>query len=268
MRVSSCEEIRSSRARCLADLMPRYKLTIEYVGSGYSGWQRQLNAPSIQEEMERAATALAGEPITVWGAGRTDSGVHALGQVAHIDMGKPLTADKVRDALNYHLRPHPIAVVQSELVDDAFHSRFSAMKRHYLYRLSDRRPDLTFDKGRVWRVFQPIDAERMDAAAQALVGHHDFTTFRDSQCQAESPVKTLSEITVFRAAEEVQVIVAAPSFLHRQVRSIVGSLVEVGKGKKPVDHIARILQAADRSKCGPVAPPDGLYLTRVDYPET
>lgn len=246
--------------------MTRFKLTIEYVGTDFSGWQRQANAPSIQEELERAATAFAQKPITIWGAGRTDAGVHALGQVAHFDLEKPLSADKVRDAMNYHLRPHPIAVTEAVAVSDDFHSRFSATARHYLYRIVDRRADLTFDKGRAWRAFQPVDENAMHEAAQALVGQHDFTTFRDSQCQADSPVKSLTEISVTRASEQVQVRVSAPSFLHRQVRSIVGSLMEVGKGKQPAGYIADILKSADRAQCGPVAPPDGLYLTQVDYP--
>ena len=179
--------------------MPRYKLTLEYDGTPFSGWQRQDNAPSVQESLERAAEALDGAPVLVYGAGRTDSGVHALGQVAHIDLVKDLAADKVRDAINYHLKPDPVAVLEAERVADDFHARFSATKRHYLYRMIDRRPPLTLDRGQVWRVPRALDAEAMHHAAQALIGQHDFTTFRDAQCQAESPVKTLDAISVSRS---------------------------------------------------------------------
>lgn len=245
--------------------MPRYKLTLEYDGSDYVGWQRQENGPSIQGALEEAAAALNEAPVTAHGAGRTDAGVHALGQVAHIDLDKDLRADTVRDALNHHLRPNPIAVVDAEEVDDDFHARFSAVARSYLYRIVDRRAPLTLDRGRAWRAPQPLDAEKMHAAARYLVGRHDFTTFRDAQCQAESPVKTLDAIAVTRVGGEVRVTCAARSFLHRQVRSMTGSLVEVGRGKWATGDIARILAAADRAACGPVAPPDGLYLVRVDY---
>ena len=246
--------------------MQRYKLTIEYDGAPFSGWQRQANAPSVQQELEEAAGRIIGEPaVTVWGAGRTDSGVHALGQVAHVHFEKPFTGHKLRDALNYHLRPNPIAVIQAEPVSDEFDARFSATARHYLYRIIDRRADLVFDKNRAWRAMQPVDAAAMHEAAQALVGKHDFTTFRDTQCQADSPLRTLDEIAVERRGEEVRITVSARSFLHRQVRSITGSLMEVGRGKRPVTWMSDILAAADRQACGPVAPPDGLYLTRVDY---
>ena len=246
--------------------MPRYKLTIEYDGSPFHGWQKQEDQPSVQGALERAARALDQAPVMVQGAGRTDSGVHALGQVAHIDLVKDIPADKVRDALNFHLKPDPVAVLEAECVDDEFHARFSAIKRHYLYRMIDRRAPLTLDKGQVWRVPKPLDAEAMHAAAQALVGTHDFTTFRDAQCQAESPVKTLDDIRVMRLGEEVQITCSARSFLHRQVRSITGSLVEVGMGKWSPTYFKSVLDAAERSKCGPVAPPDGLYLMAVDYP--
>ncbi|MHA6287476.1 tRNA pseudouridine(38-40) synthase TruA [Maricaulis sp. CAU 1757] len=246
--------------------MPRYKLTLEYDGTPYAGWQRQDNAPSVQAALERAAERLDQAPVLVYGAGRTDSGVHALGQVAHIDLVKDLADDKVRDALNYHLKPDPVAVLEASRVSDAFHARFSATQRHYLYRMIDRRAPLTLDRGQVWRVTRRLDAEAMHHAAQHLVGSHDFTTFRDAQCQAESPVKTLDAIAVARYGEEVQLTCSARSFLHRQVRSMVGSLVEVGVGKWSVRDFGAALKAADRSRCGPVAPPDGLYLTAVDYP--
>lgn len=245
--------------------MPRYKITIEYDGRPYAGWQRQADQPSVQQALEEAATRLDGAPVQILGAGRTDSGVHATGQVAHLDLGKDLAAEKVMDAMNYHLKPHPVAVLKSERVDETFHARFGASERFYLYRISNRRPPLTLDAGFAWRVGSPLDADAMHAAAQALVGHHDFSTFRDSQCQAESPVKTLNAISVSRMGEEVHVRCRALSFLHRQVRSMVGSLVEVGRGKEPVPYIGKILEAADRAACGPVAPSDGLYLTRVDY---
>jgi tRNA pseudouridine38-40 synthase len=246
--------------------MPRYKLTIEYDGSPFCGWQKQDNAPSVQAVVERAAEALDQAPVIVQGAGRTDSGVHALGQVAHIDLVKTLEADKVRDALNFHLKPDPVAVIEAQSVNDDFHARFSAVRRHYLYRIIDRRTPLTLDKGQVWRVPKSIDSDAMHVAAQALVGTHDFTTFRDAQCQAESPVKSFDEIRVSRLGEEVQITCSARSFLHRQVRSITGSLVEVGQGKWSPDEFKSALDAADRSRCGPVAPPDGLYLVAVDYP--
>lgn len=246
--------------------MPRCKLTIEYDGTPFAGWQRQDNAPSVQEELEKAAEKLDQSAVTVQGAGRTDSGVHALGQVAHIDLTKDLADDKVRDALNYHLKPHPIAVLEAERVSDDFHARFSATQRHYLYRIIDRRVPLTLDRGQVWRVPRALDAESMHQAAQFLVGTHDFTTFRDAQCQAESPVKSIDKVAVARYGEEVQLTIEARSFLHRQVRSITGSLVEVGFGKWSPQDFKAALDAADRSRCGPVAPPDGLYLTAVDYP--
>lgn len=245
--------------------MPRYKLTLEYDGGPFSGWQRQAGTPSVQETVEAAAGAIAGAPVDVFGAGRTDSGVHALGQVAHLDMPKPFRPDRLRDALNAHLRPNPIAVLEAQEAAPAFHARFDATGRAYLYRIVNRRANLTLDRGKAWRVPVRLDAEAMHEAAQALIGRHDFTTFRDSQCQAESPVKTLDAINVVRVTDTIELRCAARSFLHRQVRSIVGSLVEVGRGREPTNWIGEILAAADRSLCGPVAPPDGLYLTHVEY---
>lgn len=245
--------------------MPRYKLTIEYDGAGYSGWQRQDSAPSVQQVLEEAALALNGEPVVVIGAGRTDAGVHATGQVAHLDLRKDLRADKVRDALNAHLRPHPVSILNSEDAAPDFHARFDATSRSYVYRIVNRRSDLALDRNRAWRVPVQLDADAMHAAAQALVGRHDFSTFRYAMCQADTPVKTLTSIRVMRHADEVVVETSARSFLHRQVRSMVGSLVEVGRGKVPVHWIGDILKAADRTLCGPVAPSEGLYLAAVGY---
>jgi tRNA pseudouridine38-40 synthase len=245
--------------------MPRYRLTLEYDGGPFAGWQRQDDVPTVQGVLEAAAEAINGAPATAHAAGRTDAGVHALGQVAHIDLDKDFRTDTVRDALNQHMRPHPVAVLEAERVGEDFHARFSAKKRHYLYRLIDRRPPLTLDRGQVWRVPYRLDAEAMHHAAQVLVGQHDFTTFRDSQCQADSPVKTLEAIAVSRVGEEIHLTCRAISFLHRQVRSMTGSLVEVGSGKWSVRDLKAALDAADRQRCGPVAPPDGLYLTKVDY---
>jgi tRNA pseudouridine38-40 synthase len=243
----------------------RFKLTLEYDGGAFAGWQRQDGAPSVQQVLEEAAEALDGAPVQATGAGRTDAGVHALGQVAHLDLHREIRADKVRDALNAHLRPHAVAVLLAEEAAPDFHARFDATGRSYLYRILNRRADLVLDRGRAWRVPQPLDASVMNQAAQALVGRHDFTTFRDSQCQAETPVKTLDAISVMRSGEEVAIRTSARSFLHRQVRSIVGSLVEVGRHKENLGWIADILRAADRTLCGPVAPPEGLYLESVSY---
>jgi len=245
--------------------MPRYKLTIEYDGRPFVGWQRQENGRSVQQAIEEAVAAFSGEEVRVNGAGRTDSGVHALGQVAHIDLSRDWPADTVRDALNAHLKPETIAILVAETVAADFDARFSAVKRHYLYRLSDRRAPPVIDRGRVWWVSRQLDHEAMHAAAQALTGKHDFTTFRSSECQAKSPVKTLDRLDVSRAGDEVVVIAEARSFLHNQVRSMVGTLKKVGDGKWPVSAVAEALEAADRTRSGPVAPPDGLYLVKVDY---
>ncbi|MCI4644535.1 MAG: tRNA pseudouridine(38-40) synthase TruA [Hyphomonadaceae bacterium] len=245
--------------------MTRYRLTIEYDGRPFLGWQRQADGPSVQAALERAAEALDGAPVRVHGAGRTDTGVHALGQVAHMDLQTRREVDTVADALNYHLRPDPVAVLSVEEVTEDFHARFSATARHYRFIIVNRRADLTVSKGLAWRVAQPLDVEAMHAGAQHLVGHHDFTTFRDAQCQAKSPLRTLGAIAVRRVEDRVEIICSARAFLHRQVRSMVGSLVEVGRGRQEPGWIAEILAAADRSACGPVAPPDGLYLTAVDY---
>ncbi len=246
--------------------MPRYRLTIEYDGRPFVGWQAQDNGPSVQAALERAAKALDPDASGVTGAGRTDSGVHALGQAAHLDLAKDLRADVVRDALNAHLRPDPVAVVDAAEAAPDFHARFSAIRREYRYRIVERRAPLTMDKGLAWQVPQALDADAMHAAAQVLVGSHDFTTFRAAECQAKSPVKTLDEISVRRSGSEIRIECAARSFLHRQVRSMTGSLVQVGLGRWGLTDLKSALERCDRSACGPVAPPDGLYLVAVTYP--
>ena len=245
--------------------MARWKFTLEYDGRPFVGWQRQENGPSVQAALENAIMKLSGESVTVGAAGRTDAGVHALGQVAHADIAKEMLADKMRDALNAHLRPHPVAVLAAEMVPEDFHARFNAIARHYVYRIVNRRAPLTFDAGRAWSVQADLDAGAMHAAAQGLVGHHDFTTFRAAECQANSPVKTLDVLNVVRAGDEIRVSASARSFLHHQVRSMVGTLKQVGTGKWRPSDVRAALEARDRTACGPVAPPDGLYLVRVDY---
>jgi tRNA pseudouridine38-40 synthase len=245
--------------------VPRYKLTIEYDGTGLVGWQRQANGLSVQEALEAAITRFCGERVTVHGAGRTDAGVHALGQVAHCDIAKPFTASRLRDAVNAHLRPAPIAVVSAEIVPETFEARFSAIKRHYLYRIANTRANLALDIGRTWRVPRRLDSAAMHAAAQRLLGKHDFTTFRDTECQAKSPEKTLDQLDVVRDGDAIRIVTSARSFLHSQVRSMVGSLVWVGEGRWSADDLAAALAARDRAACGPVAPPEGLYLVKVDY---
>lgn len=245
----------------------RYKLTIEYDGGPYQGWQRLPNAPSVQGALEDAVFALSGVHADVVGAGRTDAGVHALGQVAHLELAKPFAPQRLADALNAHLRPNPIAVINAEEAAAEFHARFDAHRRVYLYSILNRRAPAALSRGRVWRIARALNAEAMHAAAQRLVGHHDFTTFRDSQCQAKSPVKTLERCDVIRAEDTLQIWCEAPSFLHRQVRSMVGTLAEAGLGKLSADDVAAALAAKDRARCGPVAPADGLYLARVDYPK-
>jgi tRNA pseudouridine38-40 synthase len=245
--------------------MPRYKLTIEYDGTPFVGWQAQDNGLSVQGVLTEAIAAFAGERVTVSGAGRTDTGVHALGQVAHIDLAKAWDLDTVRDAINFHLRPHPIAVLAAEQVAPDFDARFSAVKRHYLYRIINRRADLTLEQNRAWRVPRALDCTAMHAAAQRLVGRHDFTTFRSTECQAKSPVKTLDRLDVARHGDDVLITASARSFLQHQVRSMVGSLVHVGEGKWTIDDLAAVLAARDRTACGQVAPPHGLYLVQVDY---
>ncbi len=245
--------------------MTRYKLTIEYDGAGFVGWQRQDNGPSVQAALEAAVLGFCGETVTVQGAGRTDAGVHALGQVAHIDLTKTADADTLRDALNAHLKPAAVAVLSAEVVPDDFHARFSAVERAYRYRIVNRRARLTLDRGRAWFVPQPLDAAAMDDAAKALLGHHDFTTFRASQCQAKSPVKTLDALDVVRDGAELRIEARARSFLHHQVRNMVGTLKLVGEGKWGRADVARALAARDRNAAGPTAPADGLFLVAVRY---
>jgi tRNA pseudouridine38-40 synthase len=245
--------------------MPRYKLLIEYDGAPFVGWQVQEAGASVQGVLIAAIEAFCGERVNVQGAGRTDAGVHALGQVAHVDLGRDWDTDTVRDALTAHLRPYPVAVLAAEKVPETFEARFSARKRHYLYRIVNRRADLTLDRGRAWRVPRRLDDVAMHAAAQRLVGKHDFTTFRNAECQAKSPVKTLDQLDVIRLGEEVQVIASARSFLHSQVRSMVGALVYVGDGRWSGDDLAAALVKRDRAACASVAPPDGLYLVKVEY---
>jgi len=245
--------------------MPRYKLIVEYDGTLFCGWQIQADQMSVQGVLTSAIEALSGEKTLVQGAGRTDAGVHARAQVAHVDLAKEWDTDTVRDALNAHLRPHPIAVLAASRVADDFHARTSATRRHYLYRIINRRADLTLEAGRAWRVPRPLETDIMHKAAQRLVGKHDFTTFRSTECQAKSPVKTLDVLSVERNGEDVAVTAIARSFLHNQVRSMVGSLVAVGEGKWSTDDLGKALEARDRTACGPVAPPDGLYLMKVDY---
>ena len=247
--------------------MPRYRLTIEYDGGPFVGFQRQDNGPSIQASLERAITAYCGEMVTVHGAGRTDKGVHAEAQVVHFDIEADKDAAQVANALNHHLRPDPVAVLDAVETDPGFHARFDAVGRHYRYRIVSRRAPLTFDKGYAWRVPVDLDADAMHDAAQRLIGKHDFTTFRSIHCQAQSPLKTLDRLDVMRHGEEITVIAEARSFLHHQVRSMVGTLKLVGEGKWTADDVSASLEARDRQKLGLNAPPDGLYLVRVQYPE-
>ncbi len=281
--------------------MPRYKLTIEYDGSGYAGWQKQPDRPSIQEAIETALGKFCGEEIDVVGAGRTDAGVHATGQVAHIDLSKAFEPYKVMQGINFYLfgpntrsNPHPnplpererelltspspsqgegrdegytnrIAITNAELVADDFHARFSATRRFYVYRIINRRARLGLECGRAWQVPEPLDVEAMQQAAKHLLGHHDFTSFRDSECQAKSPMKTLDSLEIKRYGDEIRIITHARSFLHHQVRIMVGTLAQVGKGRWSEQDMQRALEAKDRSAAGPTAPPEGLYLVGVGY---
>lgn len=247
--------------------MTRYRLTLEYDGTDFVGWQRQDNGTGVQAVLEEAVLRFSGENAVVQGAGRTDAGVHATGQVAHVDIAKDAPAETVRDALNHHVRPHPIAVVDAAVADDDFHARFSATGRAYIYRIFNRRPPPVLARRYVWWVASPLDADAMHDAAQAFVGHHDFTTFRATECQAASPMKTLDKLEVRRAGDEIHVAAEARSFLHHQVRNFVGTLKLVGEGKWRRANVERALAARDRAAGGPTAPPEGLCLTRVDYPD-
>jgi len=246
--------------------MTRYCLTIEYDGTNYVGWQRQKTGSSIQQELEDAVEAFCGERTLVQGAGRTDSGVHALGQVAHVDIIRETDGSTVRDALNAHLRPSPISVLKAQVVPNQFHARFSAQARSYSYRIINRKAPLTTERHFAWHVSTPLDTGSMQLAAQRLIGKHDFSTFRASHCQAKSPVKTLTKINVNRVGERIEIAASARSFLYHQVRNFVGTLRLVGEGKWTADDISDALKACDRKQGGPTAPPEGLFLTQITYP--
>ena len=245
--------------------MTRYKLTIEYDGSGFVGWQRQTNGLSVQEVLEDAIERFCGERVTTHVAGRTDAGVHALGQVAHFDIAKDSTSDTVRDALNFHVKPHAIAVLKAEIVGEEFHARFSARRRIYRYRIVNRRASLALERGRAWHVQAPLDLAAMQTGAAHLLGRHDFSSFRAAECQAKSPLKTLDVLDISREGEAIIVDARARSFLHHQVRNMVGTLKLVGEGKWMPDDVRRVLDARDRREAGPTAPPEGLYLVEIVY---
>lgn len=245
--------------------MPRYRFTVEYDGTTFVGWQRQTNGPSVQAALEDAVFAFCGERVTISGAGRTDSGVHALGQVCHVDLAKDHPVRTVANAVNFHLKPALVAVTAVSVAAADFHARFSATSRHYLYRILNRPAPPTVDRDRVWAVAPRLNAQAMHRAAQSFVGRHDFTTFRDAQCQALSPVKTLDAFKVTRVGDEIRCTVSARSFLHHQVRSMVGTLKLIGEGKWAEAAVAEALAACDRSRCGATAPAAGLYLVRVGY---
>ena len=245
--------------------MPRYKLVIEYDGTPFSGWQRQMNGRSVQQAVEEAIEGFAGHAVRIHCAGRTDAGVHATHQVAHVDLDKEWRTDTVRDAANAHLKPEPVSVLDAAIVPDSFHARTSARKRHYLYRILNRRTPPSLDRDRVWHVPWPLDSGAMHAAAQVLVGQHDFTTFRAAECQAKSPVKTLDRLDVDHRDGEIRLTAAARSFLHHQVRSMVGTVMLAGAGRWTCSDVRDALEARDRTRCGPMAPACGLYLVGVDY---
>jgi tRNA pseudouridine38-40 synthase len=245
--------------------MPRYKLIIEYDGTPFAGWQRQINSRSVQQAVEEAIERFSGQAVRIQCAGRTDAGVHATHQVAHVDLTKEWRSDTVRDATNAHLRGESVAVVAAEAAPDDFNARTSAVRRRYLYRILNRRAPPGLDRNRVWHVPWALDAPAMHEAAQVLIGRHDFTTFRAAECQAKNPMRTLEQLDVARAGEEIRVESAARSFLHHQVRSMVGTLMLVGNGRWSADDVRAALEAKERARCGPTAPAAGLYLVGVDY---
>ncbi|MCL6705702.1 tRNA pseudouridine(38-40) synthase TruA [Pseudomonas sp. R2.Fl] len=248
--------------------MPRYRMTVEYDGTPYVGWQRQENGLSVQEALETAVLSLTGETVSIRGAGRTDSGVHALGQVVHVDLGRDWEGYKLRNALNAHLAlaGQAVSVLDAVAVDETFDARFSALRRHYLYRIISRPARLAIEANRAWWVPKPLDHELMHEAAQQLVGHHDFTTFRSAHCQANSPMRTLDRLDVTRDGDVIEIRASAQSFLHNQIRSFAGTLKLAGEEKMTVADVRAALEARDRAACGPVAPPEGLYFLKVDYP--
>ena len=245
--------------------MPRYVLVLEYDGTPFSGWQRQVGALSVQQVVEEALAKMSGETVVIQAAGRTDAGVHALGQVVSFDLSKEWDPFRIREALNFHTKPHPVAIVEAGAVPESFEARFSAIARHYEYRILNRRGRPALEDYRVWHCPMPLDADAMHAAAQLILGKHDFTTFRAAECQAKSPEKTLDRLDVSREGDMIVVRAMARSFLHSQVRSMVGSLKLVGEGKWTPREFRAALDARDRSRCGPLAPPEGLYLVKVDY---
>ncbi|RJF88425.1 tRNA pseudouridine(38-40) synthase TruA [Oleomonas cavernae] len=246
--------------------MPRYRITVEYDGGAFSGWQRQDDVPTVQGAIEAAAAHLNnGMPVTLMAAGRTDAGVHATGQVAHFDLEREIEPGTLANALNFHLKPAPVAIVEAALAAPDFHSRFDATGRHYLYRILDRRPPPAYTTGRVWHVSRRLDVEAMNEGAKVLVGHHDFSSFRATECQAKSPMKTLDRLVLARVGEEIHVEASSRSFLHHQVRIMVGTLKLVGEGKWTPADVAAALAARTRAAGGPTAPAEGLVLTRVDY---
>ncbi len=247
--------------------MPRYKITIEYNGHPFCGWQHQPGQQSVQNSIEKALFAFTQETSSVFAAGRTDSGVHAIGQIAHFDLSKPQKTETVRDALNYHLKPLPIVILQVKEVDQDFHARFNAIQRHYIYKIVNRRPRLALDYGLAWHIPVKLNIDNMQNAGKDLLGRHDFTTFRASQCQANSPIKTLDGLEITQKKDQIYFLFSARSFLHQQVRSMVGSLVCVGKEKWSVFRLKQALEAKDRTQCGMIAPAEGLYLKQVVYPK-
>lgn len=247
--------------------MTRFALTVEYDGRPFMGWQAQAHGPSVQAAIETAVTAVTGEAALVYGSGRTDAGVHALGMRAHVDIARAITPFRLMEALNARLRPQPIAILDCVAVADDWHARFSCLGRHYEYRIVNRRAPLTWDKGLAWQIGRPLDVDAMAQGAAHLVGRHDFTTFRSAHCQADSPLRTLDRLDVVRDGSEILIYASARSFLHHQVRSMVGCLALVGEGKWSPDDMRAALDARDRAALGLNAPPDGLYFVSADYPD-